>query len=158
MKKFFLTALILSFLIPSYLFAKAPTDKEVEDATVAVLFLFGMLYMSYMDDTLPEGVTVDLNMEKGTSSIVFSQFEVDTYIASMSELLESVLEEERPTYAFSSISGLIAVSEENNLTIDVQLSGGSIETLQLETTGEDLASLKANGKSYNHLNNIFEGL
>jgi hypothetical protein len=159
MKKLLLTAAILSLLIPASLFSEAPlTDEDVQDATISVLSLFGIIFMSSLSGTYPEGVTVDSDMEKGTTSIAFENFDVDAYVASMADMINQAPEEDRPSFDFSRLSGTIELNQGNNnsMVVDVNMQGGNVKTLMLHTTGEDLIALEANGENYNHLEEVFK--
>jgi len=150
MKKILLTVLMLSILIPTALFAATPKDEEVFEATTAVLSVFGLVFMSSMFGEAPEGVTMDMNMETGFAVMVFDNFSVQEFTDSMSELMEAS-DDEKLVFAFTKMSGKIEVDESGNLDLDVKLTGGSVNSLIMKSEGEDIISIEANGKSYNHL-------
>lgn len=156
MKKLLLTATILSLLIPASLFGAAPSDDEVKEATVAVLSLFGMVFMSTMVGEVPEGVESNINAETGEASVTFDRFEAASFFASMSDMIGELPEEDKPVFNFESLSGTLEVDASQNLSMNVRLYGGNVRTLQLTTSGENLVSLDANGKSYMHLEQIFQ--
>ena len=158
MRKFLLIAVILSLLIPASLFAKGPTDAEVTETTIAVLSLFGMVFMSSMFGTSPEGVEINMDMETGKSAVVFDSFEVEPFVLSMADMMSQVPEGEKPVFSFEMISGDIDVNEAGDLLLDVNLKGGNIKTLKIESSGEDLVSLEANGKDFSHLDSVFEDM
>ena len=149
MKKILLTVLMLSILIPASVFAASPSDEEVFQATTAVLSIFGLVFMSSMFGSAPEGVEMDSNMETGFTQMTFNGFNVQDFTAGMSGMMESA--DEELVYSFSKMSGSIEVDQAGNLNMDVDLSGGNIKNLIMESEGEDLVTIKANGKSYNHL-------
>ncbi len=149
MKKVILTVLMLSILVPASLFAAAPKDEEVFEATVAVLSVFGMVFMSSMFGTSPDGVDMDMNMETGYAKMVFDDFNVDTFVAGMSEMMEG--SEEDIVFGFSAMDGSIEVTPDGDLMMDVDLDGGNVKNLKMASEGEEIVSIEANGKSYNHL-------
>jgi len=150
MKKILLTALMLSILVPASLFAAAPKDEEVFEATTAVLSVFGLVFMSSMFGQAPDGVTMDMNMETGFAVMEFDNFSVQEFTDSMSDLMEAP-DEEKLVFAFSRMSGKIEVDESGNLDLNVKLTGGNVNSLVMKSEGEDIISIEANGKSYNHL-------
>jgi len=158
MKKVLMITLILAMIIPATLFAKGPTDLEVQEATVAVLSVFGLVFMSSMFGQTPDGVIVDMDMETGRSVMEFSDFNVDAFVASMSEMMEQTPEEEQPVFSFNAMTGTIIVDEEGNLNLDMELSGGNVKTLEMKTSGDDMVMIEANGKDYSHLNEIFQAM
>ncbi|MDC7241980.1 MAG: hypothetical protein PQJ50_16615 [Spirochaetales bacterium] len=149
MKKVLLTVLMLSILVPASLFAASPKDEEVYEATVAVLSVFGMVFMSSMFGTAPEGVDMDMNMETGYAKMVFDDFDVDGFMGGMSEMMEA--SEEEIVFGFTGMDGTIEVTPEGDLNLDVDLDGGNVNNLKMASQGEDIVSIQANGKSYNHL-------
>lgn len=155
MKKILLVIAIMSFLIPASLFAKSPSDQEVKDATVAVMTVFAMVFMSSMMGTAPENVTVDSDMSTGNSTMVFNDFNVASFVDSMSAMMDSMDGGEKPVFAFNHMSGTIAVNELGDLIADVSLKGGNVETLKIKTNDEDLLSLNANGKDFSYLDQVF---
>lgn len=152
MKKFFLTVLMLSLIMPASLFAAAPSDEEVYEATVAVLSVFGLVFMSSMFGTAPEGVTMDMDMESGYSKMNFDGFNVTEFTVGMAEMMEAT--DEDIDFSFSEMSGLIEVDEAGNLNLDVDLKGSNVKNLKMKSEGEDIVTIQANGKSYNHLSEM----
>ncbi|QEN08402.1 hypothetical protein EXM22_10555 [Oceanispirochaeta crateris] len=150
MKKTLLTVLMLSILLPATLFAATPTDEEVYQATVAVLSVFGLVFMSSMFGEAPANVTMDMNMETGSAMMDFENFPVEDFTESMAEMMETT-EEDPIVFGFSEMTGKILVNEAGNLNMDVTLTGGNVKTLVMTSEGEDIVSIEANGKSYNHL-------
>ncbi|MDA3956042.1 hypothetical protein [Oceanispirochaeta sp.] len=150
MKKIILTVLMLSILLPSALFAASPSDEEVYEATVAVLSVFGLVFMSSMFGETPANVTMDMNMETGYAKIEFEKFPVQDFSNSMSEMMETEVDEEI-IFGFKEMSGKIEVDNAGNLDLDVSLLGGNVKTLVLKSEGEDIVSIEANGESFNHL-------
>lgn len=149
MKKILLTVLMLSILIPVSVFAAAPSDEEVFQATTAVLSIFGLVFMSSMFGTAPEGVEMDMNMETGYSQMIFDGFNVQDFTTGMAGMMESA--DEELIYSFSKMSGTVEVDEAGNLNMDVDLTGSNIKNLIMKSEGEDIVTIKANGKAYNHL-------
>ncbi len=158
MKNFLLTAVILLLLLPSSAFAEKPSDMEVQDTTIAVLTLFGFVFMSSMFGTVPTGVDVDMDMQTGVSKVEFMEFGVDDFVQSMTALMGETPQEEQPVFTFTIIDGIIDVNEKGDLKMDISLKGGNIKSLRLETAGESLVSLEANGSSYNHLEGMFQDM
>ncbi|MDC7235145.1 MAG: hypothetical protein PQJ58_18065 [Spirochaetales bacterium] len=152
MKKILLTVLMLSILIPASVFAAPPSDEDVYETTVAVLSIFGLVFMSSMFGTSPEGVTMDMNMETGNSKMEFNAFSVTDFTAAMSDMLES--SEDEVVFNFSQMDGVIEVDEAGNLNLDVDLEGGNVDSLVMQSEGEDIVTIEANGKSYNHLSEM----
>jgi len=150
MKKILLTALMLSILIPTALFAASPSDEEVFEATTAVLSVFGLVFMSSMFGEAPEGVTMDMNQETGFAVMNFDNFTVKEFTDSMSELMDPS-DKDQLTFAFTKMSGKIQVDESGNLDMNVKLTGGNINSLIMKSEGEDITSIEANGKSFNHI-------
>jgi len=150
MKKILLTALMLSILLPAALFAASPSDEEVFETTTAVLSVFGLVFMSSMFGEAPEGVTMDMNMETGYAVMEFDNFSVQEFTTSMSELMDAT-DQEQLTFGFTKMSGKIEVDESGNLDMNVKLTGGNVNSLIMKSQGEDITSIEANGKSYNHL-------
>ena len=141
---------MLSILLPTALFAAAPSDEEVYQATVAVLSVFGLVFMSSMFGEAPANVTMDMNMETGSAMMEFDQFPVKDFSESMSEMMDSA-ETDEIVFGFSEMTGKILVDEAGNLNMDVNLTGGNVKTLVMKSEGEDIVTIEANGKSYNHL-------
>lgn len=150
MKKILLTVLMLSILLPTALFAASPSDEEVYQATVAVLSVFGLVFMSSMFGEPPANVTMDMDMETGYSIMEFDQFPVQDFTDSMSEMMEAS-DEDQLVFGFTEMSGKIEVDEAGNLNLDVDLVGGAVKSLIMKSEGEDIVTIEANGKPYNHL-------
>ena len=152
MKKILLTVLMLSILIPASVFAASPSDDEVYEATVAVLSVFGLVFMSSMFGTAPDGVVMDMNMETGYSQMTFDAFNVTDFTTGMAEMMES--SDEDIDFNFTKMSGTIEVDEAGNLNLDVDLTGSNVKNLKMESQGDDIVTIQANGKSYNHLSKM----
>lgn len=152
MKKILLTVLMLSILIPASVFAAGPSDEEVYETTVAVLSVFGLVFMSSMFGTSPEGVEMDMNMETGYSQMTFDGFNVTEFTSGMSEMMES--SDEDINFSFTKMSGLIEVDEAGNLNLDVDLTGSTVKNLKMKSEGDDIVTVQANGKSYNHISEM----
>jgi len=143
---------MLSILVPASVFAAGPSDDEVYEATVAVLSVFGLVFMSSMFGAAPEGVEMDMDMETGYSQMAFDGFNVTEFTTGMSEMMES--SDEDINFSFTEMSGLIEVDEAGNLNMDVDLKGSSVKNLIMKSEGEDIVTIQANGKSYNHLSEM----
>lgn len=152
MKKILLTVLMLSILIPASVFAASPSDDEVYEATVAVLSVFGLVFMSSMFGTAPDGVVMDMNMETGYSQMTFDAFNVTDFTTGMAEMMES--SDEDIDFSFTKMSGIIEVDEAGNLNMDVDLTGSNVKSLKMKSEGDDIVTIQANGKSYNHLSKM----
>ena len=150
MKKIVLVCLMTALLVPASLFA-APSDEEVYDTTAGVLAVFGMVFMSSMFGQAPENVTLDSNMETGATTMVFDNFQVQGFMDSMSEMMQSMEEDEELNIDFDEMSGEIAVNQAGDLDLDVDLEGGSVKNLVMKSEGEDLVTIQADGKNYTHL-------
>ncbi len=150
MKKIALVFLMTALLVPASLFA-APTDEEVYDTTAGVLAVFGMVFMSSMFGQSPENVTLDSNMETGASTMIFDGFQVQEFMDSMSEMMQQMENDEDFNIDFNEMSGKIAVNQAGDLDMDVNLKGGSVRNLIMKSEGEDLVTIKADGKNYAHL-------
>jgi hypothetical protein len=148
MKKIFLTVLMLSILIPVSVFAATPSDEEVFQTTSEVLGLFAQVMMTTtMLKTELEGVTLE-GMDTGQFKLLFDNFNVQILGSPMGIMGTTA---ESMTYSFTKISGVIEMTDLEDLSIDVDLTGSNIKNLIMKSENEDLVTIKANGKSYNHL-------
>lgn len=147
--------MILALVLPSAVFAKAPTDIEVEETTIAVLAAFGLIFMTAMFGDTPEGVKIQADDSGADMSVIFDNFNIEEYFNSLEddETMNS-MSEEMPSLTFSKMSGSITINDTGDMNLNVKLKGGSISTLSIKTSGEDLAELKANGKDYTYLDDI----
>ncbi len=156
MKKIFLLFLILTLRIPAFLFSQSLSDLEVQETTIAALTLFGFVLMTSMISAAPENVEMEMDMMTGITHMEFTRFGVTEFVLSMSETMGSPSGGEQPTFSFETLTGTIDVNEQGDLIMDLSLSGGNIKTLKLQTRGEDLVLLEANGSNYNHLEGMFK--
>ena len=150
MKKIALIFLMAVLLLPATLFA-APTDIEVFNATSGVMSVFAMVFMSSMFGQAPENVTVDSNLETGASTMTFDGFQVQGFVDSMSQMMQSTGSEDDFDIEFDEMSGKIIVNEAGDLDLNVDLKGGNVNNLIMKSEGEDISYIKANGKDYTHL-------
>ena len=147
MKKLAMLTFVLVLLAPS-IFA-APTDEEVMASFSGVFGVYGAIFLtSLMGQTVP-GAEMDMNMESGASTLIFENVDTAALFTSIGETLDG--SGDMPEIPFTHISGTFATDSEGNLNMDVTLKGGSISRLEMETEGENLVSLKADGRDYNHL-------
>ena len=156
MKKLLLIITILSLLVPLSLTAQTPTDQEVEEATIGVMTLFGLVFMSSMFGAEHEGATMEMDPQTGASNMVFKDFGVSGFMTSMASAPGGPQTEELPQFPFKTMTGTIKVNQGGDFFMDIQLKGGNVKRLEMETTGEDLITLKANGENFSHLQEIFE--
>ena len=150
MKKIALVFLMTALLVPVSLFA-APTDEEVYKTSSGVMSVFALVFMSSMFGQAPENVTVDSNLETGASTMTFDKFQVQTFVDSMSQMMQASGSGEDFDVEFDEMSGKIIVNEAGDLDLDVDLKGGSVKNLIMKSEGEDLVTIKADGKNYAHL-------
>ena len=154
MKKAFILIMVILFILPVSVFAKAPTEFEVQQTTYAVMTTFGLLFLASMFGQSPEGVTADMNINDGTSTMTFDSFDAEAYINSMPEMNQAMQENsdtEMPEFGFSSMSGDISVDENGNMKLDLNFKGGNVNTLKMETLEEELLYFTANGIDYSYL-------
>ncbi|MBI9106781.1 MAG: hypothetical protein JEZ04_08545 [Spirochaetales bacterium] len=155
MKKLILAIVILVLIMPSAVFAKGPTELEVEETTGVVLATFGLIFMTSMFGETPEGIELKMDDISSGMSIVFDNFDIDAYFSMLSENEGSgVMTDELPPITFSKITGTVSVTEDGDMNLEVKLKGGNIKTLTLRTSGEDLVELTANGKDYSYMDDI----
>lgn len=148
MKKFAVLSLVIALMAPS-LFA-APTDDEVMISFSAVFGAYGAVFLtSMMGQTVP-GAVMDMDMENGSSTLSFDNVDMVALFASIGETLDG--SGDMPEIPFTHISGTFATDSEGNMVMDVTLKGGPVKHLEMETEGEELKSMKADGKNYSHLN------
>ena len=147
MKKITMLTFVLALLTPA-IFA-APTDEEVMASFTGVFGVYGAIFLtSMMEQTVP-GAEMDMDMESGASTLTFENVDTVALFTSIGETLDG--SGDMPEIPFSHISGTFATDSESNLIMDVTLVGGSISRLEMATQGEDVISLKANGRDYIHL-------
>lgn len=150
MKRIAVLTLVLAFLAPS-VFA-APTDDEVMISFSAVFGVYGAVFLtSMMGQTVP-GAVMDMDMENGSSTLTFDNVDTVALFASIGETLDG--SGDMPEIPFTHITGSFATDSEGNMVMDVTLKGGSVKHLEMETDGEELKSMKADGKNYSHLNTM----
>ncbi len=147
MKKFAMLTFVFALLAPA-IFA-APTDEEVMASFTGVFGVYGAIFLtSMMEQTVP-GAEMDMDMESGASTLTFKNVDTAALFTSIGETLDG--SGDMPEIPFSHISGTFATDSEGNLIMDITLVGGSISRLEMVTQGEDVISLKANGRDYIHL-------
>lgn len=153
MKKTALLSLVIALLAPA-LFA-APTDDEVAASFSAVFGVYGAVFLtSMMGQTVP-GAEMDMNMETGASSLVFDNVDTVALFMSIGESLDGT--GDMPEIPFTHISGSFNTDTEGNLVMDVTLKGGPVRRIEMITEGDDLVSMKADGKNYDHLASTMMG-
>lgn len=148
MKRIAAITLVLALLAPS-IFA-APTDDEVMISFSAVFGVYGAVFLTVMIGQEVPGAVMDMDMESGSSTLSFDNVDTVALFASIGETLDG--SGDMPEIPFTHISGTFATDSEGDMIMDVTLKGGPVNRLEMETDGEELKSMKADGKNYSHLN------
>jgi len=154
MKKL-IVILFAVLLVAAPIFA-APTEQEVGDTLGGVMMVYALVVMSSMFGVMPEGADVQMDMQKGTSSLVLDDFDVKPLMASEAGMgLTASMngDEDVPPVQFTHISGEISADEGGNLLLDVALKGGPVKTLLMKMEEEEVVTFKADGKDYLYLTN-----
>ena len=158
MKKSFLLFLIFTLMMPAFLSSQPLSDSEVQETTIAALTLFGFVLMTSMISEAPENVEMEMDTMTGMTHMEFRQFGIEDFLTAMSETIGTPTEGEKPIFSFEALSGTIDVNEQGDIIMDLTLSGGNIKTLKLQTRGEALVLLEANGSNFNHLEGMFANM
>ena len=147
MKKVPLLLIVIALIAPS-LFA-APSDEEVEAAFSGAFAAYGALFLTSMLGQNTTGVTVTMNAETGESSMVMEDVDVEALFAAINETMDG--SGDMPEIEFTRMSGTISSNAEGDMNMDVTLKGGPVNHLEMQTKGEALVMMKANGKDYDFL-------
>ena len=150
MKRIAVITLVLALLAPS-LFA-APTDDEIMTSFSAVFGVYGAVFLTVMIGQDVPGAVMDMDMDSGSSTLSFDNVDTVALFTSIGETLDGsgdMLE-----IPFTHITGTFATDSEGNMVMDVSLKGGPVKRLEMETEGEELKTMKADGKDYSHLNEM----
>jgi len=149
MKKFALL-LIVSLLLAPAVFS-APTDEDVELAFSGVFAAYGALFLTSMMGQTITGVTMEMNMETGESTLAMENVDVESLFMAIGETMDGT--GDMPEITFTHLSGSIASSSEGEMNMDVTLKGGSVDHLEMQVKDEELVMMKADGKNYDYLKN-----
>ena len=147
MKKVFLLLIVAALLAPS-LFA-APSDEEIEAAFSGAFAAYGALFLASMMGQTFDGVTMTMDAESGESSLVMDNVDVEALFAAISETMDG--SGDMPEIEFTHISGTVSSNAEGDMNMDITLDGGPINHLEMQTKGENLVLMKADGKDYDYL-------
>lgn len=150
MKKTVLLAMVFAVLAPS-VFA-APTDEDVMMSFSAVFGVYGAVFLTTMMGQSVPGAEMDMNMDTGASNVSFNNVDTVALFNSIGESIDGT--GDMPEIPFTHISGKVTTSSEGDMVMDITLKGGPVKHLEMETAGDDVKSMKADGRNYNHLNSM----
>ncbi len=152
MKKAVISVVLCVFLVSS-IFA-APSDEEVLASMEGVFGVFGAMVMAtIMQQTIP-GVEMALDIETGSSDMQMNNVDVANLFSSVGQVLDDT--DDMPDIPFREISGVYSTTAEGDMMMDVSLTGGPVQVLQIEFKSGDMDKLIADGKSYMHLKNAMD--
>jgi hypothetical protein len=140
--------LIVSLLLAPMAFA-APSDEEIEIAFSGVFAAYGALFLTSMMGQAVPGVTMNMDMEAGESSMVLENVDVETLFTAIGEAMDG--SGEMPEITFTHLSGTISSASEGEMNMDVTLEGGPVKHLEMQVKNEELLLMKADGRDCTYL-------
>lgn len=154
MKKFLFILIISALLLPGLIFAQTiPIETEVQLTMGATLSTFGVVFISSMFGQAPEGVSSETD-DAGNSILNFENFNPSDFFKAMAEMTGESSSPNDGELPFKTMTGTVSADSDGNMSIDMQYMGGNVKTLKLQTSGEDVLILTANGKDYSYIENI----